>query len=162
MNAAQNAFQQGDYPQAEKLFLTAVTEAEKLGKNDPLLSISLNDLALVYRAQKKYAEAEPLYQRALAIDERNHGADHYGVAADLNSLGALYRAWGKYAEAEPLQQRSLAIWEKALGPEHPNVATGLESYAVLLRKMGREDEAEIMKARAQVIRAKHAQENPQE
>ena len=54
-------------------------------------------------------EAEPLYQRALAIDENALGADHPDVAIDLNNLALLYHTQGKYAEAEPLYQRALAI-----------------------------------------------------
>jgi len=48
-----------------------------------------------------------------------------------------------------------------VGPEYPEVATMLENYARMLRVLNRHDEAEKMEARAQAIRAKHAQENPQ-
>ncbi len=78
---------------------------------------SLNNLAELYRAQGRYAEAEPLYRRALAIVEKALGPEHPHVAANLNNLAGLYQAQGHYAEAEPLYQRSLAIYEKALGPE---------------------------------------------
>jgi len=33
------------------------------------VAASLDNLALVYQAQGKYAEAEPLFKRALMIDE---------------------------------------------------------------------------------------------
>ena len=36
---------------------------------DPLVATSLNNLAVLYRVQGRYAEAEPLYQRSLAIKE---------------------------------------------------------------------------------------------
>ena len=88
---------------------------------------SLNNLAGLYRDQGKYAEAEPLFQRALAIRERTLGPEHPEAARSLQNLAVLYNDQGKYAEAEPLYQRSLAILEKALGPEHSHVATGLES-----------------------------------
>lgn len=35
--------------------------------------------------QGKYAEAEPLYRRSLAINERVYGPDHQEVATDLNN-----------------------------------------------------------------------------
>ncbi len=85
------------------------------------MAASLNNLAEFYRTQGKYAEAEPLYQRSLAIDENALGPDHPDLATDLNNLALLYHAQGHYAEAEPLYQRSLAIRENALGPEHPDV-----------------------------------------
>ncbi len=83
------------------------------------------------------------------------------MGQSLNNLALLYEAQGKYAEAEPLYERSLAIWEKALRPEHPKVATGLENYARLLGKTGRGAEATKMEARAKVIRAKHAEQKPE-
>jgi tetratricopeptide (TPR) repeat protein len=87
----------------------------------------------------------------------------YSVTAKIGEggMGEVYLAQGKYTEAEPLYQRALAIVEKALGPEHSDVATVLENYAALLHKLNRDAEADKMEARAQAIRAKHAQENPQ-
>ncbi len=122
INAGMEAYQLGDNQEAEKQFFAAVGEAEKFGPEDPRLAQSLNNLAGLYNSQGKYAEAEPLYRRALAIAEATLGPEHPNVAPGINNLGALYLAQGKYAEAEPLFQRSLAIWEKALGPEHPDVA----------------------------------------
>ena len=73
-----------------------------MGKDHPDTATSLNNLAVLYRAQGKYAEAEPLYQRALAIYEQQLGQDHPDTASSLNNLAGLYKAQGKYAEAEPL------------------------------------------------------------
>jgi tetratricopeptide (TPR) repeat protein len=53
---------------------------------------TLNDLAIVYRAQGKYGEAEGLYKRALAIRERAQGASHPEVAQTLNNLAIVYGA----------------------------------------------------------------------
>jgi CHAT domain-containing protein len=91
----------------------------------------LNNLAALYRAQGRYTEAEPLYKRALAIDEKALGPDHPDVGRDLNNLARLYDARGRYAEAEPLYKRALAIDEKVLGPDHPDVGTDLNNLAGL-------------------------------
>ena len=40
----------------------------------------LNNLVMLYHAQGKYAEAEPLYRRALAIWEKALGPEHPNVA----------------------------------------------------------------------------------
>ena len=79
--------------------------------------------------QRKYAEAEPLYKRSLAIREKALGPEHPDVAKSLDNLAQLYDSQRKYAEAEPLYKRSLAIREKALGPEHPDVAKSLDMLA---------------------------------
>jgi tetratricopeptide (TPR) repeat protein len=57
---------------------------------------------VLYRAQGKYAQAEPLYKRALAIREQQLGEMHPSTATSLNNLALLYTEQGKYAEAEPL------------------------------------------------------------
>ena len=46
------------------------------GQTIPTQRLSLHNLALLYEAQGKYAEAKPLYQRALAICEQALGPDH--------------------------------------------------------------------------------------
>ncbi len=158
MSLGERALEEGRYDEAEKMFLACVSDAENFGASDERLPLSLNNLAWLYRLQGKYAEAEPLYQRALGIYETALGPEHPYVATGLNNLAGLYHTQGKYAEAEPLYQRSLAIREKALGPEHPYVATNLERYAGSLRKMERDAEAEEMEERAKAIRAKRAQE----
>ena len=63
INAGVEAYQLGDNREAEKQFFAAVGEAEKFGPEDPRLAQSLNNLAGLYNAQGKYAEAEPLYRR---------------------------------------------------------------------------------------------------
>jgi len=46
--------------------------------------------------------AEPLYKRALQIQEKTLGPEHPAVAASLNNLAGLYDNQGLYAQAEPL------------------------------------------------------------
>ncbi len=78
-----------------------------MGPDHPDVGITLTNLANLYTEQGKYAEAEPLYQRALRIWEQALGPDHPQVAYPLNGLANLYKEQGKYAEAEPLYQRAL-------------------------------------------------------
>ena len=92
---------------------------------------SLSNLAAVYYSQSRYAEAEPLVKRSLAISEKAQGPDHPEVAVKLNNLAEIYRAQGAYAEAEPLSKRALAIREKALGPDHPDTGLSLHNLAGL-------------------------------
>ena len=116
------------------------------------MSQSLNNLAELYKSQARYAEAEPLMKRALAIKEKTLGADHPEVALCLNNLGELYRMEGRYAEAEPLLVRALESREKSLGATHPSVAQSLNSLGALFEGQGRYAEAEPYYARALTIR----------
>ncbi len=76
----------------------------------------------------KYEQAEPLYQRALAIAEQQLGAEHPDTAISLNNLAALYHEQGKYEQAEPLYQRALAI--------------DLNNLAAIYRAQGKYEQAE--------------------
>ena len=101
ITAGREAFQRANYAEAEKQFAAAFKEAEGFGPEDPRLAKSLNNLAEVYSAQGRYANAEPLFKRALAIYEKALGPEHPNVATGLNNLALLYNAQGRYAEAEP-------------------------------------------------------------
>ena len=46
------------------------------GTSHPHVATSLDGLAGIFLAQGRYAEAEPLYKRALAIRERALGPEH--------------------------------------------------------------------------------------
>ena len=70
------------------------------------LGTSLNNLAGLYRAQGKHAEAEPLYQRALAINEKALGPDHPDTAATLGNYAILLRALSRGEEAARLEARA--------------------------------------------------------
>jgi hypothetical protein len=67
-----------------------------------------------------YAQAGPLFERALAIREEVLGPAHPATAQSLNNLALLRQAQGDLAAARPLFVRALAIREKVLGPGHPH------------------------------------------
>ena len=63
----------------------------------------------MYASQRKYAEAEPLFKRSLAIREKALGPEHPDVARSLNYLAKLYRKMGKAEEASQLEERAQKI-----------------------------------------------------
>jgi tetratricopeptide (TPR) repeat protein len=82
----------------------------------------LSKLAFNLYEQGRYAEAQSLHERALAIREKALGPEHLDVAQSLaqtlTSLAELLSRQARYAEAQPLFERALAIWDTNLGPEH--------------------------------------------
>ena len=82
---------------------------------------SLGQLAWFLAGQGSYADAEPLYRRALAILEGALGADHRSVAGALDDLAAAHYNQGKFTEGKLLHTRALAIREKILGRYHPEI-----------------------------------------
>jgi tetratricopeptide (TPR) repeat protein len=111
----------------------------------------LNRVAYYLDNQAQLSEAEPIYQRALAIDEASLGKDHPNVATDLNNLAGLYQDTNRLKEAEPLMQRALAIDEASFGKDHPKVAIRLNNLAGLHQATNRLKEAEPLMERHLVI-----------
>jgi len=66
-NAGVADFDSARYENAAQKFLQALPYAEKLMPADERLEDNLHGLAEAYRLQKKYAAAEPLYRRYLAL-----------------------------------------------------------------------------------------------
>jgi tetratricopeptide (TPR) repeat protein len=61
-------------------------------------------LAKLYLEQEKYAEAELLFQRSLAIREQQFEPMHPSTADSLYNLAVLYDKQGKCVEAGSLYQ----------------------------------------------------------
>jgi len=55
-----------------------------------------------FSLQGRYANAEALYIRSLATEEKILGLDYPSVAISLTNLASLYHNQGRYADAEPL------------------------------------------------------------
>ncbi len=145
--AAQTALEQGRYAEAETMFLFLLKKAEEdFGPEDPKVASAARNLAMLYYLQGKYADAEPLLHRSLAIMEKAD-PEHIETSAILEQLAGLCEVQGRYAATELILQRSLAIRERALGPDHPHVANVLKHLAVLYEKIGKKDEAKRLEER---------------
>lgn len=162
---------QGKFKDAEALFRRVLASREKvLGPEHPDTAVSLNNVANALAEQAKAdtvrtrtaarsgtlsgeqtTEAETLYRRALAIQEKHFGPDHPSVAATLNNLAAQLANRGRYADAEPMHKRAIAIAEKSLGPAHPDTASMLTGYAITLDRQGKSAEAEAVYARSVAV-----------
>jgi tetratricopeptide (TPR) repeat protein len=77
------------------------------------VATSLNNLAASYQAERKYADAESLFTRALAIREKVLGPNHPHVAIVLENMADLYNKTGRQYEAAQLHARAKAIrWRR--------------------------------------------------
>jgi tetratricopeptide (TPR) repeat protein len=160
VEAAKVAYKQRDYARCDQLLQAALQEAQKFGADDARVGVTLHNQANLAAARGQDAEAEPLYQRALAVLEKALGANHTQAALARLGLADFLTARGRYAEAEPHYQRALARLEQVVGPNHAIVATVLERYALLLRHTDRAADADKLEARARDIRARPPAPNP--
>jgi len=125
---------------------------KKCGAKSPQYATALNNLAALLWAQGKHAEARPLVETAVAIDEKVYGRDHPELATDLNNLAGLLEAQGEYDAAKAAYERSLGIRLRAFGESSADVAQSFRDLALLLWRMGRLQEAIPLQERAMAIR----------
>src|SRR5258705_8168652 len=118
---------EGRYSEAQGLYLAALAEAEKSGPTGSRLAQSLNNLGAHYFHSGQYADAEPLYLRALEAWKAVRPEAPRDVALTMNNLAALYRMQGRLKEAEPLYLDSLHLMGHASGAGSLDVAVGLHN-----------------------------------
>src|ERR1700751_4997996 len=124
---------QGRYDDAEPLFKRALAIREKApreceaGRNGRCQRIdvvrhseALSGLASIYRIEGRYAAAEQLLTKALAITQKLNGDDYmlHPMEPNLYSLGALYKDTGRLAEADQYLKSALTLLDR-VGREVP-------------------------------------------
>ena len=125
------------------------------GANHPNVATSLNNLAELYQNEGRYADAETLLKRSLAINEKARGSNNANVALSLNNLAHLYQVQARYAEAEPLfKELSLALKEELAWPHSPIPRTNPRQLGSLYQVQGRYADAEPLYKRALAINEK--------
>lgn len=92
---------------------------------------------LCFLIQGKYAEAQPLFERALVINERTLGLDHPNTITSRAWMASLYVKQGFLDKAFPLMNEVLVARERVLGCHHPDVASTLNDQASLLEEQVR-------------------------
>jgi tetratricopeptide (TPR) repeat protein len=136
----------------EELFGDSLRDGKAERPNNDLAS-SLNNLAGLYEVQGRWVEAEPLYNRALAIRQELFGErPNSDLATSANNLGLFYKLQERWDEAESHLYWALTINEKLFG-ERPNdlLALSLNNLALIYMRQGRWAEAEPLLDRALVI-----------
>jgi CHAT domain-containing protein len=152
-------WQEGKSPEALSLAEKALAaRRDILGENHRLTALSLNNLAVMHEAQGSYGKAEPLFTRALKMNERLYPRSRYpqghpDLALTLNNLAELHRDQGEHGKAEPLFTRALKMNEALFPPArypqgHPDLARSLNNLAMLHQEQGEYSKAEPLLVRA--------------
>jgi CHAT domain-containing protein/tetratricopeptide (TPR) repeat protein len=132
---------EGRYAEAITVMTRIIVENEDgPGLENPLGAALLNNLAELHYKLGRYAEAVPIYERALAIATRTGGANP-ATAITLRNLGTVYQLTRRPREAETMYQQSIEMLAR-----FPNVtvqlASSLNNLATLYQDTGRRKEAE--------------------
>ena len=98
---------QGKGAEAEQFYRRALSIKEKvLGPEHPDVAMTLNNLAVLCKANENYAEAEALYARSLAIFEQALGPQHPKVITCRKNYAGLLRKMNRHAEASVLEAQA--------------------------------------------------------
>lgn len=99
-------YKNGRTDEAIEVAKEAIQVAEKTyGEKHPYVSVSLNNLALLYISDGKYEKAEALYERALKIAEEHLGKDNPQLAGILQNMVRCNEKLGKVDKVEMLEAR---------------------------------------------------------
>lgn len=152
----------GDNIQAERYFRDSLDLQRKLKDETNRMAVTLNNLALVCKKERRFEEAARIYAQAIEVWRASSGPAHPEVAVGLENLASLESAMGQDANAETHYQEALSILDATMPPEHPNRTAAMTGYAELLAKIGRKREAKQLQARARSLRTQHDHENFQD
>ena len=97
------------YAEAMDACLRPVLLTRELEPEHPEVGRSLHALAYRYHRLAEFSKAEPLYARALAIQEKTLGPDAPEVATILEGYAVLLRQTDRAVEADELERRARAM-----------------------------------------------------
>ncbi len=140
---------------AEPYYLHALEIYEKqLGPEHADVASVLNNLAVFYTNERRYAEAEKTHLRALAIRRKNSSRPRTPTSRNRSatSPSSIIRN-GDYARASELYRASLQIWEEATDKPPADYEIVASNYADLLRSLGKAKQAHQVEDRARKKRS---------
>ncbi|MGH8003478.1 MAG: tetratricopeptide repeat protein, partial [Limisphaerales bacterium] len=146
---------QEKYAVAESLTQRAVKMLVRFKNLYPLETANYqNSWGTFCHLQGKFAQAETLFQSALALREKNLGPNDPIVIKTLDNLAEARKNQKKYEGLDSLYERMVTVMEKNSGAGNPAVAAKLESIARFYESIGQAATAKKWTARAERARPK--------
>jgi len=111
----------------------------------PLLEADVRAVvAGVYDSLGEYDSARRQAERALALREKNLGANHPETISALIGLALVLTDQGRHTDAAPPLERALAARRIVLGDDHAETLAAANLLALNLRNRSRTDEADAL------------------
>jgi tetratricopeptide (TPR) repeat protein len=160
--AATRAATAKDFRSAEELLQRATRITARFPAGDPRTGTTQNTLGLVYKQEKKYAEAEKAFRNALTMLEKSYGPASLDVANVDFNIASVLVAGGKYEASLPYIEKSRGVYEKIMGAESLKAATTWCLLGEAYRNMNRFNDAEKpLKRCADMREASGGMESPE-
>lgn len=150
-NLASLKLQEGQYAQAELLYLQVKESIDQTNFDPTHYQVLLNDLAVLYFRWGKYDQSQFYYDQILSDDESFAQQDDPVSATMLNNLGSLSFKKGDLDKAQKYYERALSIHKNA-GKKHNEYARVLNNLGVVYAYKDRLDDANKCYEEALLIR----------
>ena len=128
--------------EADALALSAIAAYDAAGRDDAEFAGLIGTAAWRRFWIGRYADAEPMFLRALAMQERLLGLSDPATADTARRLAIMYDHRGFDVDPEPYYRQALARYEQAHGEQHPDVFETRYRLADYLHRQGRDAEAD--------------------
>jgi tetratricopeptide (TPR) repeat protein len=140
LSQANRLMRAGDLDAAEACYREILRMKENVPGLPPTgLALTYGKLGFVAEGRGRFAEAEEIYRKALAIYEE--AGDRQEIAESLRHLGSVAQVQGRWDEAEQHYQKALAILKEIAGNVHSTQLT-FDELGHLAEARGRLGEAE--------------------
>ena len=147
-NLALITYAKGNLEEAEKLFIESIRIIENDSSSSFERAMIVNNLGLLYRAQRKDRLAELQFKKALKLLDQSSRAKQPDFARIIDNMGGQFEDREEFDEAEKMYRQAHEIFLKIFGNEHPEIAISLGNIARMLEAKGNFEEAERMHKQA--------------
>jgi len=113
---------------------------------------TMNEQGKTLYAQRKYAQAQPLLEKALEIRRRLITDDHPDTAEIYKNVAYILNARGRYAQAQPLFEKALEINRRVLTDDQPDTAGSYNNLAYNINAQGKYAQAQPLYEKALEIK----------
>jgi len=116
-----------------------IATAENLGQYDK--SILFNDIGVIFILKKDFEKSLEYHLKAMAIQEKVLGKEHFETSTSYNNIGHAYCEKGDYEKALEYHFKALEIIEQILGKEHPHTARSYNNIGSVYNFLGNYEKA---------------------
>ncbi|CAI7637422.1 unnamed protein product [Penicillium pancosmium] len=132
-----------------------------LGAEDKTALQSTEMLAIAYRSQRRWEEAEQLQVQVIETRKTKLGHDHPDTLNSMHNLASTYRKQGRWEEAEQLFVQVMETTKAKLGEDHPDTLMSMHNLASTYGVQGQWEKAEQLFVQViETTKAKLGEDHP--
>ncbi|GAA2243063.1 hypothetical protein GCM10010145_06910 [Streptomyces ruber] len=126
---------------ADGLQWLVMARQQLLGEDHPVTLASLNNLAAVLAAQKRWQDAIRLHESIVTTRRQSLGSQHPDTLLSEGNLASCYYGSGRHEEALHLEKAVYQLRKQILGVQHPATLASMENLAAVNLELGRSQDA---------------------